>query len=149
MCSLCLPVCIAHDLNEGLISDIVPEVLRYVIEAKQWFNLDEANQHIVSFKYECKDPSDTCRPLKKFDRLPNNAAGDLNFLKLLSLMIGDLIKGKQDDRWTLLLQLKQICEFVYAPQISYTQVAYLKVLIQEYVLAVKGLYPSFLTWKHH
>lgn len=149
VCSPCLPVCIAHDLNEGLISDIVPEALRYFIETNKWFTLEELNQHIVSFKYEGTDAADTCRPLKKFDRLPNNAAGNLNFLKLLPLMIGDLIKDKQDDRWTLLLQLKQICEFLYAPQISYTQVAYLKVLIQEYLLAVKGLYPSFLTWKHH
>lgn len=69
---------------------------------------------------------------------------------LLPLLIGDMAQDPQDDVWQLTLQLKDIVDLICAQQISKPQVAYLDVLIQEYLETRKALFPDIkLRPKHH
>ena len=60
------------------------------------------------------------------------------------------MKDAADDVWQLTLQLKDIADMICAQKISVPQVAYLDVLIQEYLESRKALFPeSNLKPKHH
>ncbi len=60
------------------------------------------------------------------------------------------MKDTTDDVWQLTMQLKDIVEMIRAQNISVPQVAYLDVLIQEYLESRKALFPeSNLKPKHH
>lgn len=48
----------------------------------------------------------------------------------------------QDNVWQLILQLKAIVDLICAQQISTAQIAYLDVLIQEYLETRKALFPD-------
>lgn len=70
---------------------------------------------------------------------------------MLPLLIGDKIKSPGNSEvWQLILQLREIVELVCAPTISTGQVAYLRVLINEYLhsrMQTFGDHP--LKPKHH
>lgn len=52
--------------------------------------------------------------------------------------------------WLLCLKLKEIVEFICAPEINLNDVAYLKVLLEEYVYLHKSIFPDHpLKPKHH
>lgn len=56
-----------------------------------------------------------------------------NFLRLLPVLMADRVLDIDDDEWQLTLQLRDIVEMICAQKISVSQVAYLDVLIQEYL----------------
>lgn len=75
---------------------------------------------------------------------------NLNFLRLLPVLIGDKVQDPDDVVWQLTLQLKDIVDLVCAPKISVPQVAYLEITIQDYLDSRKGLFPeNHLKPKHH
>ncbi|XP_048860311.1 uncharacterized protein LOC125727551 [Brienomyrus brachyistius] len=62
----------------------------------------------------------------------------------------DKVKEPTDDVWQLTLQLKDIVELICAQKISLPEVAYLDVLIQEYLACRFSLFPGHrLKPKHH
>lgn len=66
------------------------------------------------------------------------------------LIVGDIVTDPTDDVWNLTLQLKDIVDMVCAQKISVAQVAYLDILIQEYLESRKALFPEcHLRPKHH
>lgn len=68
----------------------------------------------------------------------------------MPLIIGDKVQDTADEVWQLTLQLKDIVELICAQKISVSQVAYLDVLIQEYLEFRKVLFPeTTLKPKHH
>lgn len=68
----------------------------------------------------------------------------------LLLITHNWVKDTADDEWLLTLQLKDIVDMICAQKISLPQVAYLDVLIQEYLESRKALfYESSLKPKHH
>lgn len=71
-------------------------------------------------------------------------------MRLLPLINGDNVKDTADDVWQLTLLLKDIVDLICAQKISVPQVAYLNVLIQEYLELRKTLFPETnLKPKHH
>ncbi|KAK0140165.1 hypothetical protein N1851_022919 [Merluccius polli] len=83
-------------------------------------------------------------------KLSGQAVQNWNLLRLLPLIIGDRVKDTADDVWQLTLQLKDIVDLICAQKISVSQVAYLDILIQEYLESRKALFPeSNLKPKHH
>lgn len=66
-------------------------------------------------------------------KLSVNATVLKNSSSVLSLIIGDNVKDTDDDVWQLNLLLKHIVDLICAQKISVPQVAYLNVLIQEYL----------------
>lgn len=73
------------------------------------------------------------------------------FLRLLPLYIGDRIKDPVDNQvWQLCLKLREVVELICAPKISQGQIAYLKILIEDYIQSRSTLFPdSPLKPKHH
>ena len=60
------------------------------------------------------------------------------------------MQDPEDNLWQLILQLKDIVDLICAQQISKAQVAYLDVLIQEYLETRKALFPEInLRPKHY
>lgn len=137
-------VCISHDLHEGLVKIVVARVLNYCINEKQWFDFATLNRRIKSFKCKGSDKRDAPKPLKNIDQLNGNAVQNWNFLRLLPFIIGDLIQDPKDEVWQTYLQLKEICEYVSAPKISLSQVAYLRHIIRSFINNLKRL-PAVFT----
>ena len=74
----------------------------------------------------------------------------VNLLRLLPVLIGDKVQNPEDDVWQLTLQLKDIVDMICAQRISFSQVAYLDIIIQEYLDSRKYLFPEgSLKPKHH
>lgn len=83
-------------------------------------------------------------------KLSGQAIQNWNFLRLLPVIMCDKVKEPMDDVRQLTLQLKDIVEMVCAQKISLTEVAYLDVLIQEYLASRFSLFPGHrLKPKHH
>lgn len=151
VCSPGMPPCLGHDIFEGVLSYDVALYLKYFINKKKWFTYTLSNRRIKQFKYKATDAcSKPCEVSPKALKLSGHAVQNWNFLRLLPLIIGDKVQDPQDNVWQLLLQLKDIVDLICAQQISKAQVAYLDVLIQEYLETRKALFPDInLRPKHH
>lgn len=139
VCRPAMPVCISHDLYEGLFKCIVAGALKYFIEKKQWFDFDTLNRRIKAFKCKGSDRQDAPTPLKNLDELSGHAVENWNMIRLLPFIIGDLIQDPEDDMWELVLSLKEISEYVSAPKITVDQICYLKLIIKIFLTKVKEL----------
>ncbi len=83
-------------------------------------------------------------------KLPGKAIQNWNLLRLLPVLIGDKVQNPEDDVWQLTLQLKDIVDMICAQKISLSQIAYLDIIIQEYLESRKCLFPeTTLKPKHH
>lgn len=149
VCSSTMPPCLAHDLFQGIVALDMAKILEDLIEKKQWFSLEVLNRRIRHFKYVDSDAADAPGEIKSFDSLKNHAIENWNLIRLFPLIVADLVKDPKDPMWLLLLQLKEICEFVCAPRISRPQVLYLSSLISSYLSSLKLYLPACLTPKHH
>ncbi|KAK3917598.1 Zinc finger protein 124 [Frankliniella fusca] len=128
-----LPVCIAHDLMEGVVSwDLSGIIARFV--CMKWFSYDLLNRRIENFK--CLGIDSRNKPAlvnKTGERLGGHAVQNWMMLRLLYFLVGDKIKDFNDPGWILYLQLKELCEVFCAPSFKTTQVPYIKdVLIPTY-----------------
>lgn len=147
-----LPPCLAHDIFEGILRKILPSVMHYCINEKEWFSLTTLNRRIRSFKYKGSDKRDSPKPYKTVDKLSGNAVRNWNHLRLLPLILGDLIQDPEDEVWQVVLNLKEIVEYVCAPKISIFQVAHLKHLIRRFnisLLKLEKFFPNCLIPKVH
>ena len=151
VCSPGLPPCLGHDIFEGVLSYDVALYLKYSIKKKKWFTYTILNRRIKQLKYKATDASSKpCEVSPHTLKLSGHAVQNWNFLRLLPLIIGDKVQDPEDNVWQLLLQLKDIVDLICAQQISKAQVAYLDVLIQEYLETRKALFPEInLRPKHH
>ena len=71
-------------------------------------------------------------------------------LSILPLIVGYKIEQPEDPVWQLCLQLREIVEFVCSPHISTEQVAYLNVVVEEYLEERKVTFNECkLRPKHH
>lgn len=150
---VCLPglaPCLAHDLFEGLVSKDIALFIHYFVK-KKYFTYAHLNRSIVKFKYVGSDAKDKPVPVSlKGDKLSGQAVQNWCFLRLLPVLVGRQVKSHNDEVWQLMLQLREIVEYVVAPKISLDQVAFLKCLIAEYIQSRCTLFPSVsLIPKHH
>ncbi|XP_034232891.1 uncharacterized protein LOC117640479 [Thrips palmi] len=147
-----MPPCIAHDIFEGILRCVLPRVMQYFINEKEWFDLPTLNRRIRGFKCKGSDKRDAPQPYKSLDKLTGNAVQNWNHLRLLPLILGDLIQDPQDEVWQVVLNLKEIVEYICAPKISMAQVAYLKQLIRRFInslLRLEKFFPKCLIPKVH
>lgn len=79
------------------------------------------------------------------------AAQNWCLLRLLPLYIGEKIKHPVDSEvWQLCLKLRDIVDIVCAPKISHNDIAYLKILIEDYIHLRHSRFPDkALKAKHH
>lgn len=146
-----LPPCLGHDIFEGILSYDLALYLKYFIKQKKWFTYSVLNRCIKQFKYSASDAlSKPFAVSSNGVKLSGQAIQNWNFLRLLPVIMGDNVKDPMDDVWQLTLQLKDIVEMICAQRISLPEVAYLDVLIQEYLACRLSLFPGQrLKPKHH
>lgn len=151
VCQPGLPPCLGHDIFEGVLSYDLALYLKYFIKERKWFTYTQLNRRIKQFKYKGSDAfTKPCSVKSGALKLSGQAVQNWNFLRLLPVLIGDKVQNADDDVWQLTLLLKDIVDMVCAQKISLLQVAYLDIIIQEYLDSRKCLFPqSTLKPKHH
>lgn len=151
VCQPGLPPCLGHDLFEGIVSYDLALFIGHLVKEKHFTYL-QLNRCKNQFKYQGNDGIDKPADLSPgSERLSGHAAQNWCLLRLVPLLVGDRIKHPYDNEvWQLILQLREIVELVCAPAITAGQVAYLKVIIEEYIYDRKKLFPDHpLKPKHH
>ena len=125
--------------------------LKYFIKKKKWLTYPLLNRRIKQFQYKGSDAlTKPCAVNSEVAKLSGQAIQNWNLLRLLPVLIGDKVQNPEDDVWELTLQLKDIVDMICAQKISLSQVAYLDILIQEYLESRKCLFPeTTLKPKHH
>lgn len=74
------------------------------------------------------------------DKLSGQAIQNWNLLRLLSALIGNKVQNHEDEVWQLALQLKDIVDLICVQNISLPQIAYIDILLQDY-LELRKLFP--------
>lgn len=129
----------------------LPLYIRHLVEENHFTYL-QLNRCKNQFRYEGNDGRDKPADLSPgSDKLRGHAVQNWCFLRLLPLLVGGRIKDPCDNEvWQLILQLREIVELICAPVITEGQVAYLKVITEEYICNRKRLFPNDpLRPKHH
>jgi len=151
VCQPGLPPCLGHGLFEGIVSCDLSLLIGHLVEEKH-LNYTQLNRCKDQFSYQGNDAQDKPADVSPGSRrLSGLAVQNWCFLRLLPLLIGDRIRNPcENAAWQLVLQLREIVEFICAPAITTDQVAYLKILIEEYIYFRRQLFPNEpLKPKHH
>ena len=166
---------VMHDILEGSLQYEVKELLKYFVNTKNYFTLDELNNKINEFPYVLTDKATrpaTIAPtvLASSDHTVKQkglykhiytytviipkyytyvAAEMWCLARLLPLMIGEHIP-QDDDRWELYKTFLTILDYVFAPNTNEDIIEYLRELIEDHHVKFRELYPDCLiTPKHH
>ncbi|CAM1294702.1 Uncharacterised protein g1088 [Pycnogonum litorale] len=151
VCASGLPPCLGHDLFEGIVNYDVALFLQYCIKDKRWFTYTELNRRILQFKYLGSDRNNQpCEVNIHGDKLGGQAIQNWCLVRLLPILIADKIDEPEDPVWQIFLQLRDIIELVCAPKISEANIAYLDVIIDEYLEGRHSHFPNHkMKPKHH
>ncbi|KAG1673613.1 Zinc finger protein ZXDC [Nymphon striatum] len=151
VCPTGLPPCLGHDLFEGVVNYDVALFVQYYIKEKKWFTYSELNRRILHFKYLGSDKNNgLCEVNLNGEKLGGQAVQNWYFLRFLPLIIGYKISEPADPVWQMFLQLKYIVELVCAPKINEANIAYLAVLIDQYLEDRQTIFENHkLKPKHH
>lgn len=138
-----LPPCSGHDLYEGVLSYDLTLYLMNIIKKKKWFTYSLLNRRIKQFKYKGSEAlTKPCAVNPDRAKLSGQAIQNWNLLRLLPVLIGDKVQNHEDEVWQLASQLKDTVDLICAQNISLSQIAYLYILIQEYLVLRKMLFPE-------
>ncbi len=152
VCQPGLPPCLGHDLFEGIVSYDLALYINHFVKVDKLFSYLLLNRRINQFKYLGKDANDKpCEVSPEGVKLGGHAVQNWCLLRMLPVLIGDKIENPGDNEiWQLALQLREIVELICAPAISTGQIAYLRVIIDEYLHCRKQAFPNHpLKPKHH
>lgn len=150
VCQPGLPPCLGHDLFEGVVAYDLALYIKHFVKVKLWFTYEYFNHIIATFNYTGMDSRNKPNPINiKGEKITGHAAQNWCLLRLLPVLISHKIQDKNDNIWNLCLNLRTITEFICAPKINLEQVAYLQVLIDEYVELRHQFFPNTLKPKHH
>lgn len=149
VCRPALPVCLSHDIWEGLAKRDVALYINYFVE-KEWITFDTLNRRIENFNCLGRDAADSLVKLKPgLGKISGHASEVWLFVRMLPFLIGDCIQDENDPVWQLFLKFKVMCEYVSAPSITENQVAKLKELTALYLELRASLFSVPLQPKHH
>lgn len=145
-----LPPCLGHDLFEGIVASDLFLYVNYFIKTKKWFTYNELNNLIRRTHLKGNDTNN--KPIQfneKGKKLVGNASENWCTLRFFPIIVYNIV-DTSNAVWRLLLHLREIVEFIISPKITHAQIAYLKVLIDEYLEQRIKLFPSVpLKPKHH
>lgn len=145
-----LPPCVAHDLFEGLLSYDLALCVRYFVRML-FFLYDILNGRIKLFPFCGSDAANKPAEVPpNGDRIGGQAVQNWTLLRYFGLIIGDKIPNSDDAVWQFVLLMQQMTALICAPSLSYAQVAYMRVLIEEYLESRTTLFGEVpLRPKHH
>ncbi|KAJ8676906.1 hypothetical protein QAD02_012693 [Eretmocerus hayati] len=153
-----------HDFAEGTLKDTIEKVLTSLILVKKTLSLDIVNLRIATFDFGQVERN---RPRQLFiDRNSNktevgvlkscseikikqSAAEILCLGRYLGLMIGDLIKNKNDEHWKLYRFVRQVTGVITSPRHTETHVYDMRDKIKEHHEWYNYLYPGLQKAKGH
>ncbi|XP_071839080.1 uncharacterized protein [Apostichopus japonicus] len=129
-----LPPDLAHDLFEGVLPEVVGEVIKDCV-SQEYFTLKYLNQQIKSFPYEASDrtnkPSVMSNNLYTF-RVKQTACQMWCFNRMLPLMVGHLVPiGCLS--WKVLLLLLDVTEYCTSAEVTPALSMFLDDLIQDFL----------------
>ncbi|CAC5426219.1 unnamed protein product [Mytilus coruscus] len=128
-----MPPDLAHDLFEGVVSEVMTNVIRGCVVAG-YFSLDYLNDKILSFPFANVDkrnkPSKVGQVLRTL-KVRQSAAQMWCFVRLLPLLIGDTIPVN-DPIWECLLCLRDLLFYVCAPAIDRGHILTMKDIIEDF-----------------
>lgn len=116
------------------------------------FSYDQLNRSISQLKFHRSDASNRpCEVKSDGLNLGGSAAQNWCLLRLLPILDGNQIKNPLEDKtWQVCLKLREIVELICAPKFHVNQVAYLKIIIREYLRSREALFPDTRAKpKHH
>ena len=135
-----LPHDIMHDLYEGVVPYHLSLLLNYCVHEK-FFTLEELNQRIGATDFlntkPCLIDPNICRTESK---VKQSASQMMTLCREFPLLIADNIP-ENDPHWQEFLLLLKICSIAIAPTCTYDLIAYLRIIIDEYLSTFRGLYP--------
>lgn len=144
-----LPPCLAHDLFEGVLDYDLAIFLEYFVSCG-WFTFDLLNESLKRFPFSPSDSKNVLHYVKKGEKVGGQAVENWYFLRFLPMIVFSFVDNHEDPVWELMLKLKSIVEIVVSPMINQSELAYLKVLVDEYLDDRQRLFPDKkLRPKHH
>lgn len=128
-----LPPCIGHDLFEGIVAGDMALIVNYLIELK-WFTCAQLNCRIDAWPYVGSDSLDKPAPfVAKAKKISGHAAQNWVFLRMFSLFVQCFVQDTENGVWQMYLTLKAIVEILCSKRITMSQVAVVKLYIEEYI----------------
>lgn len=152
VCQPGLPPCLGHDLFEGIVSVDLQLYLKHLVAIGKHFTFVQLNRMVSQLKFKGSDANNRpCVIRADGEKLVGSAAQNWCLLRLLPILVGKRIKNPLEDQvWQLCLKLREIVELVCAPKIHTNQVAYLKLLVEEYLESRAAIFSDRpLKPKHH
>lgn len=136
------PPDIAHDLFEGVIPEVIAEVVKYCV-TQQFFTLSDLNEQIKKFPYEGSDctnkPSLMSDKIQTF-KVKQTACQALCLCRLLPLMVGSFIP--QDSKeWQVLLKLLDVVQYCMSKKVTRALTIFLADLIEEFLTMYFEAFP--------
>ena len=135
-----LPHDIMHDLYEGVVPYHLSLLLNYCVREK-FIKLEELNQRITSTDFlnnkPCLIDPNICHTESK---VKQSASQMMALCREFPLLIADKIP-ESDPHWQVFLLLLKICSIAIAPTCTYDLIAYLRIIIDEYLSTFCRLYP--------
>ena len=137
-----LPHDITHDLFEGVVQCQMKLLLCHCVH-ERFFTIEEMNRRIGAFDFLQNKPSDidpnVCKQAQS--KLRQSASQMMTLCRVLPLIVGDKVPA-DDEHWNIFLLLLKICSIAVAPTCTHDVIAYLEVLIAEYLTTFRELYPE-------
>lgn len=151
VCAPGLPPCIGHDLFEGVVDFDLFLYINHMVNQLKWFSYEYLNRRVLQFKYTGDDAAAKPVPINpQGRRLGGQAAQNWCMLRLLPLLIGEKLSDADQEVWQLYLLLKKIVELVCCKFITHAQIAYMQVLVEDYLDRRTAAFPEEnLRPKHH
>ena len=151
VCQPGLAPCLGHDLFEGVVSYDLALCIRYFVHVKKWFTYNQLNRSISQFQFRGGDVNNKPNDVSENgEKIGGHAVQNWCLLRIFPILVGDRVTDYSDEVWELVLLLRQIVEYICAPKINEGDVAYLHVLIENYLYLRYKLFPDkSLKPKHH
>ena len=145
-----LPPCLGHDLFEGVVDYDLALYIQHFVVDKNWFTYECLNAQLARIPFSACDSKNMLFVVRKGERVGGHAVQNWWFLRFFPIVMNDYILDTGNPTWGLLMKLKEIVEIIVSPSVDSSQVAYLKVIIDEYLEQRKELFPQKkLRPKHH
>ena len=145
-----LPPCLGHDLFEGVVDYDLALYIKHFVVDKHWFTYELLNKQLARISFSGCDSRNMLFFVRKGEKIGGHAVQNWWFLRFFPIVMYNYILDTENPTWELVLKLKEIVEIIVSPSIDSSQVAYLKVLVDEYLEQRKDLFPQKkLRPKHH
>ena len=138
-----MPFDIAHDLFEGVIPEVLGEVLKDCM-THGYFTLEYLNDRLSNFPYDGADrtnkPSQRFKTIQGF-KVKATAAQAWCLCRLIPLMVGHCVPA-DSEAWSVLLKLLDVVEYSTTAEATREHVVILADIIEEFLTAYYACFPE-------